>query len=354
MTERFERLLEWLNTCEPLNNQTYSEPVAASNDASFRRYYRINIANHTQTGQAQSYIIMDAPPAQEDCEPFIRISAQLQEMGLNAPQVLAQDLQLGFLLLTDLGNDTYLSVLNDQTVDVLYNDAFDALITLQQKGKAYKNTLPAYSNTMLTNEMALFSDWLCHTHLELNMGMLEKSAWEKTQSVLIKSAQAQPQNFVHRDYHSRNLMQVQNLPYPTGRTGLVKNPGILDFQDAVWGPVTYDVVSMIRDCYIAWPAEQVRDWQRSYFLKSCEAHLFLKNEWDGFVKAMDLMGVQRHLKAAGIFARLNHRDGKDGYLNDIPTTLNYVVEVSSQYPELYDLAKWVEKKILPAMERVQK
>lgn len=347
MTERFERLLGWLATCEPLKNQTYSEPVAASNDASFRRYYRTTIASHTQTGDAHSYIIMDAPPTHEDCVPFIRISEQLNQMGLNATQVLAQDLTLGFLLLSDLGNDTYLSVLNDQTVDGLYGDAFDALVTMQQKGKPYKNTLPDYSSTLLNNEMALFSDWLCHTHLELSMGMLEQSAWEKTRSVLVKSAQAQPQNFVHRDYHSRNLMRVASA------TGGVKNPGILDFQDAVWGPVTYDVVSMIRDCYITWPADQVRDWQRAYFLKSCEGHLFLKNEWEGFVKAMDLMGVQRHLKAAGIFARLNHRDGKDGYLNDIPATLNYVVDIASQYPDLYDLAKWVENKVLPAMQRVQ-
>lgn len=344
MTERFERLLEWLVTCEPLKNQTYSEPVAASNDASFRRYFRIEIASHSETGQAVSYIIMDAPPSHEDCKPFLRISEQLHQIGLNVPQVLAQDLELGFLLLTDLGNTTYLTVLNEQTVEHLYFDAFDALVTLQQRGKVYQSSLPTYSTTLLTNEMALFSDWLCQTHLELGMGKLENQAWQGVQSVLMKSAQAQPQNFVHRDYHSRNLMQAQNIP------GLVKNPGILDFQDAVWGPVTYDVVSMIRDCYIVWPSEQVREWQRAYFLKNCDAHLLLKNEWDGFVKAMDFMGVQRHLKAAGIFARLYHRDGKDGYLNDIPTTLNYLVEIASQYPELFDLAKWVENKVLPAME----
>ncbi|BBP43012.1 aminoglycoside phosphotransferase family protein [Thiosulfativibrio zosterae] len=347
MTERFERMCDWLATCEPLKNQTYSQPVAASSDASFRRYFRCEVASHTQTGQRHSYIIMDAPPSHEDCKPFIRVSEQLHAMGLNVPQVLAQDLTLGFLLLSDLGNTTYLSVLNEQTVDGYYSDAFDALITLQQKGKAYQATLPLYHETLLTNEMSLFSDWLCQSHLELSLGKLETQAWQSVQTHLIKSAQQQPQNFVHRDYHSRNLM-VTSEQANTGR-----NPGILDFQDAVWGGVTYDVVSLIRDCYIKWPEEQVKEWQRAYFLKACEGHLFLKNEWEGFVKAMDFMGVQRHLKAAGIFARLYHRDGKDGYLKDIPTTLSYIVEQASAYSELKDLAKLVENRVLPAMDNLK-
>ena len=288
---------------------------------------------------------MDAPVEHEDCRPFIKVSQQLVEMGLNVPKVLAQDLQKGFLLLTDLGNTTYLSELNkrvESQVDQLYGDALSALVTLQTNGHDAAQNLPAYNESLLMTEMSLFSDWLLDKHLQLGLGKLEHQAWQDVQQLLVNSALKQPQTYVHRDYHSRNLMVVESA-----------NPGILDFQDAVKGPLTYDAVSMLRDCYIAWPEEQVTEWQRNYFLQLCSTNMLYKDEWAGFQKSMDLMGVQRHLKASGIFARLFHRDGKDGYLNDIPLTLNYLVTVGAKYPQLQNLVELLESKVLPKLDELK-
>jgi hypothetical protein len=280
---------------------------------------------------------MDAPVEFEDCRPFIAVSAQLQQMGLHVPEVLAHDLDLGFLLLTDLGSTTYLSVLStasESQVDSLYQDALGALVRLQQQGKSLASGLPRYDAPLLNREMDLFSDWFLNTHLECSLGKLESAHWNEVKNALQKSALAQPQTYVHRDYHSRNLMVTSE-----------RNPGILDFQDAVQGAFTYDAVSVLRDCYIAWPAEQVVEWQRGYFLELCAQNVFFKNEWTGFQKSMDLMGIQRHLKAAGIFARLSHRDGKDGYLNDIPQTLDYLVKVGAGYSEMKPLVDLLEKRV---------
>ncbi|MDG4812211.1 phosphotransferase [Hydrogenovibrio sp. 3SP14C1] len=338
MTERFQQLVSWLNTCKFLENTDYTQPEPASNDASFRRYYRISVTPNS--GQSFTVIIMDAPPEHEDCEPFVRIANQLSQMGLTVPDVLEKNLQQGFLLLKDLGNETYLSRLTEQSAETLYRDALQALVTLQKKGKADAKTLPDYSVDLLTTEMNLFIDWLLTKHLDIGLSASEKQDWLKLQKHLSDSAHNQPQAYVHRDYHSRNLMVMSE-----------GNPGILDFQDAVKGPLTYDAVSMLRDCYITWPKEQVTEWQREYFLLLTKANMLSKNDWSGFVKAMDLMGIQRHLKASGIFARLYHRDGKDGYLNDIPTTLNYLYDVGQHYPEMRSLVRLLESKVLPAMER---
>lgn len=336
VNERFQMMLDWLENQPLLVGSDVSTPVPASSDASFRRYFRIVAKNRDNV--EISYIIMDAPVEYEDCRPFIRVSEQLIRMGLQVPKVLAQNLTQGFLLLTDLGSTTYLSVLqsaSESEADRLYEDALSALVRLQQNGKNAANQLPAYDNALLATEMNLFSDWLVGTHLNESMSRLEKQAWQSVQSVLQQSALSQPNTYVHRDYHSRNLMVT-----PQG------NPGVLDFQDAVQGPLTYDAVSLLRDCYIAWPAEQVGEWQRSYFLKLCQANLVTNSEWAGFQKAMDLMGIQRHLKASGIFARLWHRDGKAGYLNDIPLTLQYIVQVGALYPEMTDLVRLIEDKVL--------
>lgn len=336
MNERFNVMLDWLDSLALLSGKEVTEPVPASSDASFRRYFRIN-ATCPEIGET-SYIIMDAPVEFEDCRPFIAVSQQLIQMGLQVPKVIEQNLQLGFLLLSDLGSTTYLSILEDATeseADRLYQDALSALVRLQQHGKSAAAKLPAYDGALLETEMNLFSDWLVGTHLDSGLDKVEKANWLTVKNHLQQSALAQPKTYVHRDYHSRNLMVTD-----------LDNPGILDFQDAVHGALTYDAVSLLRDCYIAWPDDQVTEWQRYYFLQLCEVKLATKSEWSEFQKAMDWMGIQRHLKASGIFARLNHRDGKENYLNDIPLTLNYIVEVGSKYPEMTDLVRLVEDKVL--------
>ena len=286
---------------------------------------------------------MDAPVEHEDCRPFIKVANELFSIGLNVPEVIEQNLQQGFLLLSDLGSTTYLSVLNEVSesrVDQLYGDALEALVQLQSRGSTLAKGLPAYDETLLRTEMSLFPDWLLETHLQVGLNAMEKSAWNEVQSVLVKSAVQQPQTYVHRDYHSRNLMVVDQ-----------GNPGILDFQDAVKGPLTYDAVSMLRDCYIAWPEDQVVEWQRQYFFGLVEKNMAAKTDWTGFQKSIDLMGIQRHLKASGIFARLYHRDGKSGYLNDIPLTLEYIVKVGKHYPELKTLVGLVDEKVLPNLDQ---
>ncbi|WP_127471062.1 aminoglycoside phosphotransferase family protein [Thiomicrorhabdus aquaedulcis] len=335
MNERFQTMLAWLETLPQLAHCECSTPVAASSDASFRRYFRILV---TSDNASTSYIIMDAPVQFEDCRPFMAVSAQLSQMGLQVPQVLAHDLIQGFLLLTDLGDITYLSVLkhaSESQADALYQDALQALVQLQMRGGKVAGALPTYDGALLHREMDLFGDWLLHTHLEYSMSGLERTQWLAIKNFLENAARSQPQTYVHRDFHSRNLMVTEQ-----------NNPGILDFQDAVHGAFTYDAVSLLRDCYIAWPAEQVVEWQRGYFLNLCANNVFFKDEWAGFQKSMDLMGIQRHLKAAGIFARLSHRDGKDGYLNDIPQTLDYIVKVGAQYSEMRDLVTLLEKRVL--------
>lgn len=341
MTERFQMMLAWLECLPLLQGCDVSEPVAASSDASFRRYFRVKVQRDpgARVKLPSSYIIMDAPPEQESCEPFIAVSDQLVKLGLQVPKVLEQDLKQGFLLLTDLGSTTYLSRLESATesdVDALYQDALKALVKLQVQGKQASETLPVYNAKLLEGEMDLFSDWLLATHLERPLSAFEQGEWHNVKRALVDSALAQPKVYVHRDYHSRNLMVTRR-----------DNPGILDFQDAVYGPLTYDAVSLLRDCYIAWPEEQVREWQRSYFFQLCKRRFIAKDEWNEFVRAMDLMGVQRHLKAAGIFARLYHRDGKAGYLKDIPLTLKYIVQVGANYPELRWLVKLIEDEVLP-------
>ncbi|MCF6299042.1 MAG: phosphotransferase [Thiomicrorhabdus sp.] len=337
MNERFETMLDWLNQLPFLAAKNFSPPLSASSDASFRRYFRIQVTE--EEGGEKSYIIMDAPIEQEDCRPFIRISEQLSAMGLQVPKVLAQNLEQGFLLLSDLGNQTYLSVLDsasESEADRLYQSALTALVTLQSKGQKVASQLPPYNAALLDTEMNLFSDWLLGTHLNITLDNVARHNWQLVKASLQRSALAQPQVYVHRDYHSRNLMVSPN-----------QAPGILDFQDAVQGPLTYDAVSLLRDCYIAWPEDQVTEWQRAYFLQLCAVNLTHKNEWSAFQKSMDLMGIQRHLKASGIFARLYHRDGKDSYLNDIPLTLNYIVQVGKKYPEMTDLVRLIENKVLP-------
>jgi aminoglycoside/choline kinase family phosphotransferase len=282
---------------------------------------------------------MDAPPEREDCLPFIRVAGYLESMQLNAPRIIEANLDEGFLLLSDLGSEPYLDALLENADDAehLYKDAISALLLMQRRGSAFQSSLPPYGVERLNFELSLFHDWLCGTHLGLSFDDEQEAAWQACCDVLVKNALHQPQVFVHRDYHSRNLMVTAD-----------NNPGILDFQDAVEGPLTYDIVSLLKDCYVRWPAEQVRQWALSFYAGLGQA---MREQVDErtFCRYFDLMGVQRHVKAAGIFARLSHRDGKSGYLLDVPRTLSYIVDVGPHYPELEFLVRLIEEKVMPAM-----
>ncbi len=282
---------------------------------------------------------MDAPPPQEDCRPFVAIASYLREMGLNAPEVLQADVEQGFLLMSDLGQQQYLNELTKHpaSADDLYQDAINALSLMQTRGESFEHRLPIYDEPLLRLEMTLFRHWLCERHLGLSFSSDDERRWAQCCDVLTRNALDQPQVLVHRDYHSRNLMLVNE-----------NNPGILDFQDAVCGPFTYDLVSLLRDCYIRWPQDQVRNWALSFY-SMLESRT--RNEVDSelFLQYLDLMGMQRHLKAAGIFARLLHRDDKPGYMDDVPRTLQYIVDAARPYPEMQFLAELIEKRCLPAL-----
>ena len=330
MQDRTDLIREWLKEHGYLVN----ELRAASNDASFRRYLRVDMGELTR-------IVMDAPPENEDCRPFVDIARALFDVGLHVPQIIEEDLQQGFLLLGDLGDRQYLGELNADTVEWLYGDAINALITLQSAGPA-RGDLPPYDKALLLQEMGLFREWFLIAHLGLSLDEAANAQLNKTFGFLAEVALQQPQVCVHRDYHSRNLMVTD-----------ANNPGILDFQDAVYGPVTYDLVSLLRDCYIAWPREQVEDWVLGFHELAMQSGILnreLHADEKQFLRWFDLMGVQRHLKAVGIFSRLNHRDGKPGYLGDIPRTLNYIEEVSSRYDELEELHNMVSTRIKRALE----
>jgi aminoglycoside/choline kinase family phosphotransferase len=311
-----------------------SEPVSASSDASFRRYFRM-------AKGGRSFIVMDAPPENEDCVPFLRVAGYLESMRLNAPRVLEADLDDGFLLLSDLGSRPYLAELQQDpdVAPVLYGDAIRALLRMQRRGAAFQNHLPPYDETLLRFELSLFHDWLCGTHLGIEFSDEEESWWQALCDLLVTNALDQPQVFVHRDYHSRNLMVTED-----------DNPGILDFQDAVEGPLTYDLVSLLKDCYVKWPAGQVWQWALDFYNGLEPAKRDSVDEAQ-FRRYFELMGVQRQLKAAGIFARLNHRDGKPVYLGDVPRTLSYIVDVAPRYPEFAQLVVLIEERVLPGMSQ---
>lgn len=296
----------------------------ASEDASFRRYFRV--------GGADSKIAMDAPPPAEDCRPFVQVASYLHQMGLNAARVLHADLERGFLLLTDLGTEQYLDRLPDDR-EVLYASAVDALVVMAERGEQFRAALPPYDTELLTFEMSLFHDWLCEGFLGLEFSPDEEAGWQQTVSLLVDSALEQPRVFVHRDYHSRNLMVSADAP------------GILDFQDAMNGPLTYDLVSLLKDCYVKWPPSFV-ETQAKRFFDARQRPV----DWVQFRRWFDLMGVQRHLKAAGIFARLNLRDGKPGYMHDIPRTLSYITDLAGVYDELAFLADFIMQRVLPRLE----
>ena len=325
--------MQWLGGINGLDPSTLA---AASEDASFRQYLRLESSDTTR-------IVMDAPPEQEDCGPFIQVAGYLERMGLNAPRILADNLDLGFLLLTDLGSTLYLTELrNDRScADGLYGDATSALIRMQTLGSEFQSKLPPYDKALLSFELSLFHDWLCERHLKIEFSKSDEEQWRNCCERLIEIALQQPQVFVHRDYHSRNLMVTEN-----------NSPGILDFQDAVEGPLTYDLVSLLKDCYVSWPPDQVNAWALQFY-EQLDDGLTSELDATGFLRNFDLMGVQRHLKAAGIFARLLHRDGKPGFMPDVPRTLGYISALGPEYEELTFLVKLIDERCLSALREQQ-
>jgi aminoglycoside/choline kinase family phosphotransferase len=294
----------------------------ASADASFRRYFRIVPATPAY-GEA-TLIAMDAPPPQEDCRPFVAVAALLRDAGVHAPRVLADDVEQGFLLLTDLGDTTYLQALDGGNAATLYLDAIDTLVRWQQSSKP--GVLPAYDETLLRRELELFPDWFIARHLQCTLTGTERAMLDTTFARILASNLAEPRVFVHRDYHSRNLM----LTTP--------NPGVLDFQDAVYGPLSYDLVSLLRDAYIAWDEELELDWAVRYWERARKASLPVPAEFATFWRNFEWMGVQRQLKVLGIFARLCHRDGKRGYVGDMPRVWRYLRRACGRYDDLAPLA----------------
>lgn len=305
----------------------------ASFDASFRRYFRI-------WRNGETFIVMDAPPEKEDVHPYLTITGMLERIGVSVPHILEQDAARGLLMLTDLGTRLYLDdLLAGRGVDPLYEDAMHALAAIQAHGTEHAERLPPYDRALLEREMELMPEWFCERHLRLDLSPADRQMLADTFDALVRAALAQPQVFVHRDYHSRNLMIL-----PRG------NPGILDFQDAVRGAVTYDLVSLFRDCYVSWPPERVRAWVLRYRTIAAAAGVDVGPSDEEFVRWFDLMGAQRHLKVLGIFARLFHRDGKPRYLADLPLTLDYVRRVCPRHAELAPLGRFLEERAVPILE----
>lgn len=312
------------------------EPASA--DASFRRYFRVTLEDGT------TRIVMDAPPEHEDCRPFLKIAALLRAAGVNAPEVYAEDLAQGFLLLSDLGATTYLDRLDAASAPQLYRDACRALISMQAATAQAAGQLPAYDRVLLERELQLFPEWYVGRHLGATLDSAQQTTLRTVFDTLIANNLAQPQVFVHRDYHSRNLMLIEgagssaNFPanFPT-------NPGILDFQDAVLGPITYDAVSLFRDAYINWEEDRELDFVIRYWEAARQAGLPVHADFAEFYRDYEWMGAQRQLKVLGIFARLCHRDGKDGYLKDMPRVLGYLRHTCERYLELRPLARLLDK-----------
>jgi N-acetylmuramate 1-kinase len=310
------------------------EPASA--DASFRRYFRL-------TRGAETCIVMDAPPEKEPLGPFVAVARALIGIGLNVPVILARDVDRGLLLLSDLGTRQYLDELEaGGDVERLYSDALAALVTLQTRGQEAAGSLPPYDRAALLREMELMPEWFLSRHLGLHATPDERLMLNRQFDVLAQSALEQPATFVHRDYHSRNLLVTPEA-----------NPGILDFQDALRGPVTYDAVSLLKDCYIEWPRERVLGWLRGYRQRLSSAGFEILGDEPAFVRWFDLMGLQRHIKVLGIFARLFYRDGKSGYLKDLPRVLAYTRDAAARYAETAELAAFIAARVDPAFEAAQ-
>ena len=317
--DRRSELQRWIET---RLNVTQLALAPASADASFRRYFRVTVAG-------ESMIAMDAPPAQEDCRPFVRIAGLMTQAGLNVPRVIAEDFERGFLLLSDLGTSGYLQALNIDTADELFRDAIDALLRWQLASKP--GVLPPYDEALLTRELQLFPEWYVKRHRGITLDAGQSQALDAVFALILDNNLAQPSVFVHRDFMPRNLMVCE------------PNPGVLDFQDAVYGPITYDLASLFKDAFISWDEERVLDWTARYWEKAKRAALPVAADFGEFYRDFEWMGLQRHLKVLGIFARLNYRDGKSAYLEDTPRFIGYVRAVALRYGALKPLLKLLDE-----------
>jgi aminoglycoside/choline kinase family phosphotransferase len=332
--QRQKQLTEWISSLYP--NQTFTISPASA-DASFRRYFRATFDDGT------TKVVMDAPPQHEDCKPFLHIGKLFEDAGAHVPHVYAQNLEQGFLLLSDLGNTTYLQALTAANARQLYDSAIDALIQIQLASKP--NELPPYDEALLRRELNLFPEWYIAKHLGVTLSEKQKAKLEEAFARIIKNNLAQPCVYVHRDFHSRNLMlsELPHLnPLPAGEEANVRgnfqsSPGVLDFQDAVYGPITYDLASLFKDAYIKWEEAEIIDWLIRYWEKARKAGLPVRQDFADFYWDYEMMGAQRHIKVLGIFARLYHRDGKDGYLKDMPLVMEYLYKTCERYIDLKPL-----------------
>jgi len=315
---RLHAMQKWLTAQLP---QQSNQILLLAGDASFRRYFRVVSGD-------QQFVIMDAPPELENCHPFVTIAKTFQDSVVRLPHVFAWDQQQGFLLLSDFGDQQLLPLLNDHSADALYQSALNTLIQLQQCDAVVDYVVPHFDDAQLWREFDIFFTWYLQKHLQKMMPTLDEKNLRETYQLLIASAHEQPVVFVHRDYHSRNIMLCAD-----------QSLGILDFQDAVWGPITYDAVSLLRDCYIAWDNSQVEKWVNYFYQQLLRENKIKNISFNTFLRWFDWMGLQRHLKCLGIFSRLFYRDNKAGYLKEIPRVLNYALSVCERYPELGTLKK---------------
>ncbi len=312
--QRQQQLVTWLHGHYP--NETFTL-APASADASFRRYFRATFAG------GNTKIVMDAPPQHEDCAPFLHAGKLFEQAGVHVPHVYAQDLKQGFLLLSDLGDTTYLQALTADNAPQLYGAATDALINIQLASRP--DELPLYDEALLRRELDLFPVWYIGRHLGVVLNAKQQAKLEEVYARILANNLAQPRVYVHRDYHSRNLMLTE------------PNPGIIDFQDAVYGPITYDLASLFKDAYVRWEEPDIMDWLIRYWEKARKAELPVRADFGEFYRDYEMMGVQRHIKVLGIFARLSHRDGKDGYLKDMPLVMDYLHRACARYIDLKPL-----------------
>ncbi|TDR18501.1 aminoglycoside phosphotransferase family protein [Marinicella litoralis] len=315
MSSRNDELIQWLIEIIETKQFTLNP---ASEDASFRSYFRLKVKSENSH---KSFIVMDAPPEHEDCAPFIHVQKLLFSQQINVPEIFAFNPDKGFMLLSDFGSTLLLDELAENTADELYRKAINELIALQAVDD--KGTLPLYDAKSLLTEMELFTDWFIGKHLAHELSQSQQKVLKQTHALLIDNATSQPQVLVHRDFHSRNIMLTDN------------QPGIIDFQDAVVGPITYDLASLLKDCYVSWPSESVNQWVKYYLTQYQQKHQ-INHSFDQFIRWFDLMAAQRHLKAIGIFCRLYYRDGKKQFLYDIPRTMKYLITTCDKYHELAD------------------
>jgi len=327
MPDRYNSLQNWLT--EILGTSVFNLKPA-SEDASFRTYHRLFLKNKT-------FIVMDAPPEQENCKAFIKITKKLRACDVNVPIIHNVNIEQGFLLLSDLGNDLYLNKLNKSSIYELYSDAVSTLVSIQVLVNV--GGVDGYDKSLLISEMNLFREWLIEKHLNIKLSDSQVKILTTLFDLLANNALQQPKVFVHRDFHSRNLMVTKE-----------NNPGVIDYQDAVYGPISYDLVSLLKDCYIKWPKEEIDKWIDFYLNKLYEEKAQYRINRDEFVRWFDLMGVQRHLKASGIFTRLFHRDGKYNFLEDIPRTLSYILDLKETYEELQPICIILEELVLPRLK----